>query len=337
MKRFLFALLVLPLASSAALAQNAPAGDAAAGKALWEGNTALCKNCHGPAGQGAFGPDLAGRGLNFAEFRQAVRHPWGIMPTFTEQQFSDKQLADFAAYFGSLPKVDETGKWRVEVSAAMPQGQQTLVNEGCAQCHGETFNGPRGNLGAIQADFDDFKNLVYNHTTALPQHRQMLGGNPNGNILMGNFNPTRVTDASLREIYNWVHDDIGWRVPFQARLSKGEASGNGVTYKLNVTNNGLPGKGVTAQGVTIRLIVPQGANVMNATGAGYQGAKMEGQNMVATWQVAQLAPKDQQSYTITLSKAGTQQDNLRGNIKWAAPAPKITKADDVVNIAPAPL
>jgi cytochrome c553 len=333
MKKLFFALLVLPLSQSVALAQNAPAGDAAAGKALWEGNTTACKNCHGEQGQGAFGPDLAGRGLNFAQFRQAVRRPWGIMPAFVETQLSDKQLADLTAYFASLPKAQEPGKWRFEAAAGAPPGQVALINVGCAQCHGPTFNGPRGNLGAVNADFDYFANLVYNHTTALPNHRALLGGNPAGNIAMGNFNRYRVNEATLRQIYFWARDEIGFRVPLQGRLSKGEPAANGVTYKLDVANNGLQGKGLTAEGVTVQLNIPAGTNVVSATGAGYQGV----QGNMAVWQIPSLAPKDQQSYTITLSKAGTQQDNLRGAIKWAKPAPKTGPSEDVVNIAAAPL
>lgn len=331
MKKLLFALLVLPLSQSVAMAQNA--GDAAAGKALWAGNTALCKNCHGAEGQGAFGPDLAGRGLSAAQFSQAVRKPWGIMPAFVESQFSDKQLEDLAAYFASLPKASEPGKWRFEAAAGAAPGQTTLINVGCAQCHGPTFNGPRGNLGGVNADFDTFENLVYNHTTALPQQRALMGGNANGRVLMGNYDRFRVNPASLRQIYFWARDDIGFRVPLQGRLSKGEAAGNGVTYKVDVSNNGLAGKGLTAEGVTVRLNIPQGANVVSATGTGYQGV----QGNMAVWQIPSLAPKDQQNLTITLSKAGTEQDNLRGNIRWAKPAPKTGPSEDVVNIAPAPL
>ena len=332
MKKFLFALLVLPLTQSVASAQNAPAGDAAAGKAVWD--RALCKNCHGEEGQGAFGPDLAGRGLNVSEFKQAVRKPWGIMPAFVETQVSDKQIADLAAYFGGMPKAQEPGKWKVEVKGDMPPGQAALINLGCAQCHGETFNGPRGNLATVNADFDEFATLVYNHTTALPKARAAIGAaNANNTPLMGNFNRTRVTEASLREIYYWTRDDIGYRAPLQARLGKGEAGANGVTYKLDVNNNGLPGKGLTAEGVTVRLQIPAGVNVVSATGAGYQGV----QGNMAVWQVPTIAPKDQQSYTITLSKAGTETDNLRGNIRWAKPAPKTGLSTDVVNIAPAPL
>ncbi|HXJ03444.1 MAG TPA: c-type cytochrome [Micropepsaceae bacterium] len=332
MKRLLVAVLVLPLTQSLALAQNAPAGDATAGKAVWD--RALCKNCHGDDGQGAFGPDLAGRGLNVAEFKQAVRKPWGIMPAFVETQVSDKQIADLAAYFAGLPKAQEPGKWKVEVKADTPPGQAALINLGCAQCHGETFNGPRGNLATVNADFDEFATLVYNHTTALPKARAAIGAaNANNTPLMGNFNRTRVTEASLREIYYWTRDEIGYRAPLQARLGKGEPAANGVTYKLDVNNIGLPGKGLTAEGVTVRLQIPAGVNVVSATGAGYQGV----QGNMAVWQIPTLAPKDQQSYTITLSKAGSQADNLRGNIRWVKPAPKTGPSEDVVNIAPAPL
>src|SRR5437764_6007774 len=108
--KILFALLALPLAQSAA-AQ--PAGDATAGKAYWDRaapRATDCKNCHGGFGEGGFGPDLAGRGLSAAQVLRAVRQPWGIMPAFVESQLSDKEAADLAAYFASMPKPSEPGK-----------------------------------------------------------------------------------------------------------------------------------------------------------------------------------------------------------------------------------
>src|SRR5215813_2338949 len=176
MKKLAFALLALPLAQSGALAQTA--GSPAAGKAYWEREApraTACRNCHGAAGQGQFGPDLAGRGLDAAQFERAVRQPWGIMPAFVESQLNSQEAADLTAYFASLPKVAEPGKWRVEVPAGASPGQANLINMGCGQCHGATFNGPRANMGAVNMAFDDFANLVYNHTTAMPQHRALLG------------------------------------------------------------------------------------------------------------------------------------------------------------------
>src|SRR4030095_762333 len=97
----LLMLPVIPLTYSVATAQNAPQGDATRGKAIWEDRA--CLNCHGGIGEGAFGPDLAGRGLSYAQFKRAVQQPWGIMPAFP--QYNDHALTNLAAYFGSLPKV----------------------------------------------------------------------------------------------------------------------------------------------------------------------------------------------------------------------------------------
>jgi 4-cresol dehydrogenase (hydroxylating) cytochrome subunit len=340
MNKLFVAMLLLPLAQSGASAQTA-AGDAAAGKAYWAREApraTACRNCHGNNAEGQFGPDLAGRGLNAAQVMRAVRQPWGIMPAFVESQLSDKDAADLAAYFASLPKPAEPGKWRVEVQAGTPAGQAELINVGCAQCHGPTFNGPRGNLGAVNADFDYFANLVYNHTTALLQHRATLGNNQT-NIDMGNYSRTRLSAGTLRQIYFWTRDEIGFRVPMTGVLAKGEAGPSGVTYALTVTNGGLQGKGVIAEGLTVNLTIPADAQVVAATGTGYQGVRTDekAKANVATWKLPRSAPKDQEKITITLSKAGTAADNLKGEIRWAKPAPKDGPSADVVAIAPAPL
>jgi mono/diheme cytochrome c family protein len=338
MKKLVVALFVLPLIQSAA---NAQAGNAAAGKAFWDRGpprATACRNCHGGLAEGAFGPDLAGRGLNAAQVLQAVRHPWGIMPAFVESQVSDQDAADLAAYFASMPKPAAPGKWRFEVPAGAPPGQATLINMGCGQCHGPTFNGPRGNLGAVSGDFDYFANLVYNHTTAMPVHRASLGQNAT-NLDMGNFSRTRFSEQSLRQIYFWARDEIGFRPPLQGVLSKGQEGPSGVTYNLRVSNNGLQGKGIIAEGLTVSLNIPAGTNVVAATGTGYQGVHVDDKTKgsVATWKLARSAPKEQENMTITLSKAGTGSDNIKGDIRWAKPGPKTGPNRDVVNIAPAPL
>jgi len=85
MKRVLLALILIPVFAALAAAQTAgPAGDQAAGKALWDGNTTSCKNCHGAKGEGGYGPDLAGRKITFAQFNHAVMKPWGVMPSFPQ-------------------------------------------------------------------------------------------------------------------------------------------------------------------------------------------------------------------------------------------------------------
>src|SRR5215471_15304023 len=322
MKKLAFALLVLPLAQSGVSAQTA--GSPAAGKAYWDREApraTLCRNCHGSAGEGAFGPDLAGRGLSAAQVVRAVRQPWGIMPAFVESQLSDKDGADLAAYFASLPKVDAPGKWRFEVPASASVGQANALNIGCAQCYGPELNGPRNNMGAVNENFAYFANLVYNHTTALGQHRALLGSNAS-NIDMGNYSRARLSEGQLRQIFFWMRDELGFRPPMAGVLGKGEQGSSGVTYNLTVSNNGLQGKGLIAEGLTVSLIIPKDATVVAATGTGYQGTRMVNNATNAVWQLPRSAPKDSEKLSITLSKAGTQADNLRGAVRWAKPGPK---------------
>jgi mono/diheme cytochrome c family protein len=333
MKRLFAALLILPLAQAAAQAQ----GDVAAGKAIWDGPNTQCKNCHGANGEGAFGPDLAGRKLTVAQFTHAVRRPWGIMPAFVASQVSDAELTNMAAYFDTLPAVAQPGKWRFEVPANARPGQAVLLSVGCGQCHGPALAGPRQNMGAVDMDFDWFKALVYTHTTALPEHVKRLDETFNLRIRMGNFNPARVSEGQLREIYDWARE-VGFRARVVSRLSKGEAGEKGVSYTLTVENVALPGKGLTVEDPVVRLIIPAGTEVVATTGAGYQGVKMDEQAKanVASWQVPVMAPKAKQTFSITLSKAGTAADNLRGEVRWTRPAVK-TGPNDNAAIAPAPL
>jgi cytochrome c553 len=335
MKKLFIALLLLPMTQGIAAAQ----GDAAAGKAYWDRDApraTACRNCHGGLAEGAFGPDLAGRGLNAAQVLRAVREPWGIMPAFVESQLSEKDAADLAAYFASMPKPAQPGKWRFEVPNGAPPGQAAILNVGCGQCHGPILQGPRANMGAVNADFDYFANLVYNHTTAMAPHRASLG-QAGTNLDMGNYSRNRLTAGQLRQIYFWMRDEIGFRVPLAAALSKGETGTSGVTYNLTVSNNGLQGKGLIAEGVTVSLIIPKDATVVAATGTGYQGTSTNNNNTMAVWKLARSAPKDQERMSITLSKAGTAADNLRGNVRWDKPATKTGPSVDVVAIAGAPL
>lgn len=317
---------------------SAPVGNPTAGKALWEGPNAWCRNCHGTKGEGGYGPDLAGRKLSLAQFGQAVRKPWGVMPAFVDSQISDQDIADFAAYFASLPALDQPGPWRFPVPTDAPRGQQlALGTAGCAQCHGPTLDAPRAVAGAVGADFEWLKRMVYTHTTEMPEHFKLVGQDPSGRLRMGNFSPARVPESVLLEIFNWAKD-LGFRVPVTGQLSAGQASANGTTYTLNVTNGGLIGKGLTAEELTVLLFLPEGSSVVSTTGAGYQGVRRDeaGKANAAVWQVAKLAPKDRQTFTVTLSKAGTAENNLRGAVRWLKPEKK-PGPGDTVNIAPAPL
>ena len=276
-------------------------------------------------------------GLPLAQFKQAIRKPWGIMPAYVEGQVSDDEISTLAAYFDTLPANPQPAKWRYEAPAGAPRGEVVATNMGCIQCHGPILAGPRGNITAVDMDFDWFKRLVYTHTTALPEHEARLGEKSNGRIHMGNFNPNRIWEPELRDIYDWARD-LGPKPRIGARLSKGEAAANGVTYKLTVDNRGLKDKAPTAGDLTITLILPAGADVVATTGDGYKGTRADdrAKATVAEWQLSSIAPGERQQYSITLSKAGTAADNLRGQVRWTKPAVK-TGPFDSNRIAPAPL
>jgi mono/diheme cytochrome c family protein len=328
MKTLIAALPLLFLLQTPSFAQ---APDPAAGKSLWDSNNTFCKNCHGKNGEGAFGPDLAGRGLSAAEFQQAVRKPWGVMPAFVETQVSDAEIANMAAYFASLPKTAELGAWRVPVAPDASHGQQLYMAAGCAQCHGATFDMPRASFGGRGADFQLMKDLVYTHTDAMPKFEPQR---PGSRLRMGNFNTLRVSEGELKEIFDWAHDDIGFSPDLRAQL----APGAGTSYALNVSNQGEPGKGLTAQGVTIDLVIPAGTSVTAATGDGYKGVHMDAQakGNVAEWQVARLAPKDTQAFSVTLSQAPANPTDLKGTIRWAKPGPKTGPNMDKLQFAMRP-
>ncbi len=332
MKRALLAFALLPLVQSGAWAQAT--GSPVAGKAYWERvapRNTDCRNCHGGMGEGGFGPDLAGRGLSAAQVLRAARQPWGVMPAFDASQVSEQDAADLAAYFASLPKLEEPGKWRFEVPPGAPPGQATMINMGCGQCHTPAFQGPRNNMGGYGMNFDYFANLVYNHTTAMPAYRAEIG-NTATNLDMGNFSRARLTIGQLSEIYFWARDEIGFRPQVTATVGKGETGPTGVTYPVTIANIGVQGRGLIAEGLTVSLNIPAGNTVVAATGQGYQGVA----NNIATWKLARSAPKDQEKVTITLAQPLTQTSNVRGSLVWAKPAPK-TGTDVPVAIAGAPL
>lgn len=327
-------ILVLLALPQQALAQ----GDAERGNTLWlKTEHVECRECHGDNGEGHFGPDLAGRNLTRAQFIHAVRKPWGIMPAYAESQISDRELDDLMALFRTLPAVPQPGAWRRQVPANASRGLAAATTTGCTQCHAPAFNNGRGVMGAIGADFEWFKGIVYNHPAAYPPTQAMLGEKPFERLAMGSFSPARVPESLLQDIWGYL-TDLGFRARMRGQLSAGTPSANGVTYRLDVENTGVAGKGLTAEGVTVNVVVPAGATVVAATGAGYQGVRRDDQlkGDVAVWTVARMAPKDRQSYTLTLSQAGTTGNNVRGAIRWTKPA-VTTGPNDQENIAPAPL
>jgi len=313
MKRVFLALLLIGTFAAAAAAQTAaPAGDPVAGKALWDGNTTSCKNCHANNAQGGFGPDLAGRKLTFAQFEHAVQKPWGIMPSFP--QLNQKQVADLYAYVSNLPGVPAPSEWRFPLPANAPQGQVlALATIGCAICHTPILDTPRRGIAEANGAFEWFKHMVYDHTKAMPAHCTAVGpGTPYCRaVRMGDYSRTRPPEDLRKQIYDWALS-LGLEIPVTTNISAAEQAPNGITNKLDVVN-----KGVEANNVTVEVIVPAGAKVVTATGTGYKGVRADKKTKatVAEWQVAKLMPNEKQSYSITFSKA-MEPDHIKGSIHW---------------------
>lgn len=247
-------LALLLLAAPAGLfAQDAP--DLKNGQAEFQ----RCTCCHGDHGEGAFGPDLAGRGLSHQQFVKAVRQPWGVMPSFPARIKSDTALRDIHAYLQSLPKAATLGAARFAPPTA-PLGQQLFMNViGCGQCHEPENKLGRMWLGehAAQVDFEYFKTQIYRHGEKWPKGT------------MPDYRPKGAPEVVLREIYKWMVEDLGLRASIAGTLSAGERQGDETTYTLAVTNNGVKDVGLDAEGLTIFVRIPNGARVVKATVNGY--------------------------------------------------------------------
>jgi len=299
-------------------AESAPLGNADAGKVFWQAQ--MCQYCHGVRAEGAWGPDLAGRGLSEAQIKHALRQPYGLMPAYTVTQVSDQTIADLQAFFAILPKVEQFGPWRWQSPPAdAPEGQRFQSAFGCGQCHEPELAIPRRWLGGVgkDADFVYFEKQIYQHTDKYPQGR------------MGNFSRDRLPEIVLREIYQFMLD-TGFRAPIDASLSAGPRQGTNITYTLSVVNDGVEQRGLDAENVTIFIRIPQGTKFVSATGTGFKGVrplaelglepaigntpgrfdsssklpereKPDFSGDVAVWEVPRIAAAERQTYTVTLS------------------------------------
>jgi mono/diheme cytochrome c family protein len=305
--------------------EAAPVGSADAGKTAWAARR--CMRCHGDAGQGGFGPDLAGRTLTYNQFRRAMRQPWGVMPTFIEQYTNDQAIADLQAYISTFPKVDEPAPWMLDIknilatstwtakppSADAPYGQRLFANYGCIECHGPEGLTIRQDYAgeASDNDFDHFAKDIYNHTDRYKSPR------------MGDFSRMRLPESALREIYHFLFEQLGYLAPLNGTVSAGSSSGESTTYTLQLENRGIPGKGITPKNLTIALALAPGTTVTSATGEGYKGVSSDAdlKSQAAIWQLPSIGPKEKQTYTVTVAGSGRKPAEVfKGSVvRWTEP------------------
>ena len=282
-----------------------------AGRDIWQGYFNLendCKLCHGVQGEGGFAKPLAGHQSTVEQFIAAVRQGRGMMPAFVaDKNLNDQQLSQVSAYLASLPKpAQPSTTWQTPVPPLATPAQRLMISTGCGQCHGPIMANPRRTAGGRSADFEWFKEEVWRHNS-VPGHANAR------HLRMGNYSKDQVSEATLLEIWRFFAVEQGLRVPINADVSAGLAGAEGTTYTVNVNNAGIPGKGLTAEYLTISLPLLRGRDpeetttlVVATTGAGYTGIHREPitNTQAAEFEMARLAPGERKTFTITLSGKG---------------------------------
>jgi mono/diheme cytochrome c family protein len=318
---------------------DAPQGDARRGAREFS----ACINCHGRNAEGGFGPDLAGLNVPWITFKKAVRQPWGIMPSFREQLKSDQALADIRAYLGTLPRTTTLGEWHWRrAPETAPLGQRLYMNfAGCGQCHEPEGKFPRARLGVAARDvsFDYFKKQIYQHYERWPKGTMPL------------YSPERLPESVLREMYQWMVEELGLRPWIAGSLALGERSGDKTSYTVTVSNNGEKDRGLAAEGLTVFVRIPAGCSVVAGAGTGYKGtmplAKLglepalrlaphthddtgtverpqpDLSRDVAVWKLPRITATEQITLSLTLSGPEPSPELLKGfegsTIHWTSP------------------
>ena len=329
----------------------AQVGDSAAGKEFWNGYE--CAHCHGLYGQGGYGPDLAGLGLTFDQFKHQVRQSWGIMPRWSEKQISDKELGNVFAFLTSLPRVETPGvpppgvppdisnrrvgennigrPSRVTAPPNAPLGQRYAVNlAGCAQCHGPEQRSSREEMGSrthprykgrdlaqLVKDTTGFTGseeaVTWEYFKACVYDHERLVPDAR----MGTYSRARLPEPVVREIYNFAIS-LGTRARLVNELAPGVRSGDTVSYTLTVTNLGKK-HGMQPEDVSVELVLDQGVKVVRAMGNGYQGVQrhpLSGRD-VAVWKVPTIKVDEPQDFTLVVS--GPRADQALLTIARQAP------------------
>jgi mono/diheme cytochrome c family protein len=91
---------MLALTKTTAQGQDAPAGSADNGRAVYR--SAGCQRCHGQNGQGADAPALAPDPIPYADFVRTVRSGKGEMLAIEAATLKDSDLTDIYAFLKTV-------------------------------------------------------------------------------------------------------------------------------------------------------------------------------------------------------------------------------------------
>ena len=135
-------------------------------------------------------------------------------------------------------------------------------------------------------------------------------------------------EVTLQEIWQFFSGELGLRVPINALVSAPVAADGGFTYTVTVQNGGTPGKGLTAEYVTVTLPLLRGGDpeevtsvVTATTGGGFTGVHRDPitNSNAAEFEIPALAPGEKKTFTMTLTGRGADVGISRGMVRWERP------------------
>lgn len=312
------------VAGSGSTAQGQALGDAAKGKKAWNSLplSFVCQSCHGSNGEGAFGPDLAGRTLTVAQWTRQVRKPYGLMPAFATSAISDETIADVAAYMASLPTVPSPGTPRAVTSPGDPVGKQLVIDKGCAQCHrgARDLRAGIGENGLTRAD------VISQIRTAFFAAKFAGRG-----AWMPTFAENQVGADDAAKIADYIFA-AGPRVRLDVS-TKATQAGNVVTYAITVTSRSLAG-GMDAGQVFVAGSVPRGATFLGATATpansffrGFEAAETPLQ--AAVWLTERIPPATTSTYSYQVQVGPGVPAAAHAFVHWLGPSEETVITPDV--------
>ncbi len=228
-------LVLISLTTSVALAQ-----DPATGQTVWEQQVWQCSRCHGPLGEGLYGPPLSNSTLTADEWIAQVRNPRRFMPRFSETQVSDQQIRDIHAYITALP--DPTGDFQRKdpgITASHP-GQELMLQKNCVACHEDVVSTGQGQIidGFIQRGVTPTADVV------IKQLRTPFKNMPS-------FSEAQVSDEEAAQIADYLAGAVANQ---QAAPSTLPQSGGDTPATLPLLVL-LAGGGLALVGFTLRRLI----------------------------------------------------------------------------------
>jgi mono/diheme cytochrome c family protein len=173
---------------------NTPAVSSAEAAQLFAKN---CSLCHGPAGEGRIGPQLAGRNLPADNAANRIRSGGKAMPPFGPDRLSNEEVAGLVAYVNAMP-APPAAALLAPPDMKLPGAK--VFGADCSMCHGPEGRGLIG-PGILN--------------TPVSQQQFMVQVRNGGNG-MPPFQASTVSDQDVQAMFTFLHSGV--KDPYPGRL-----------------------------------------------------------------------------------------------------------------------